>query len=122
MYIYATGASNYISFSNLKFKFSDGYVGHITDLIDKGYIEPLVTVNSYVTAARPAYLLPNVIDIINENGTTGVGSYPSLRINFKLKKSDLTSVIMTSSKNSSSQDGLMIHELRNFDMSITPTD
>src|SRR5690606_11102598 len=118
LYIYAGGYTGGISFSNLKLKFADGYVSHITDAIDNGYIEPLVIINSPVSVTRPAGLLPNVIDIINENGDTGIGSFPELRIHFKPKKSSLKSIIITSSKDSNNQDGLNIYELRNFDMSI----
>jgi len=119
--IYA-GMGGDITFSNLKLKFKDGYVGHITDAIDKGYIEPLVSVWSSSTKVRPIYLLPNVIDIINENGNTGSGSFPSMYINIKPKKTQLTSVIVTVNNNSAGSYGIGIYELRNFDMSVTPTE
>ncbi|MDD2181009.1 MAG: prepilin-type N-terminal cleavage/methylation domain-containing protein [Bacilli bacterium] len=122
IYIATGGNSGDIGYSNLRLNFKDGYSGHITDAIDKGYIEPLVTVNSDVTNVRPAGLLPTVIDIINENGTTGTGSYPSLKIVIKPKKNELVSINLTTNKNSAGlSDGLGIYELRNFDMSITPT-
>mgnify|MGYP000959719356 CR=1 FL=1 len=116
------GNSGAVSMSNLKLKFADGYVGHITDAINKGYIEPLVVVNSRVNVFQPQLLLPNVIDIINENGNTGTGSYPSLFIIFKPKKSKLSSIFLTVNRGSNGNDGLSIHELRNFDMSITKTE
>jgi prepilin-type N-terminal cleavage/methylation domain-containing protein len=88
-----------LELSNLKLKFEDGYIGHITDAIEKGYIEPLVIVNSYVTTTYPPALYPNVIDLINEGGRTGVGSSPSLYLIFKPKLSKLNSIYLTSSKN-----------------------
>ncbi|MDD4608001.1 MAG: hypothetical protein PHD10_02600, partial [Bacilli bacterium] len=117
-----SGSSGSVGYSNLKLKFADGYVGHITDAIDKGYIEPLVTVWSYSTTVRPIYLLPNVIDIINENGNTGVGSFPTMYIHFKPKKSRFVSVILTSTAKSANNDGLGIYEIRNFDISIAKTE
>ncbi|MDD4809540.1 MAG: prepilin-type N-terminal cleavage/methylation domain-containing protein [Bacilli bacterium] len=123
IYIAAGSSSGIMEYSNLKLKFRDGYVGYITDSINKGYIEPLVLVNSMTTTTRPSGLLPSVIDIINENGSTGEGSYPSLRILIKARKSELTSINLTSNKSSSGiSDGLGIYELRNFDMSITKTE
>ncbi len=116
------GSTGNIGYSNLKLKFADGYIGSITDAIDKGYIEPLVVVNSLVGTVRPQGLLPTVIDIINTNGDTGITSYPSMFIYIKPKKSKFVSIILTSSANSRNNDGLSIHELRNFDMSITPTE
>ncbi|MDD4548083.1 MAG: hypothetical protein PHI05_05025, partial [Bacilli bacterium] len=109
-------------FSNLKLKFTDGYVGHITDAISNGYIEPLVVVYSSSTTVRPSFLLPNVIDIINIGGRTGVGSYPTLYVIVKPKKSKLTSIIITSSKNSGGTYSMHVTELRNFDMSVIPTE
>ncbi len=116
------GTSN-LELSNLKLKFSDGYVGYITAAIDNGYIEPLVVVNSYVAESYTYALYPTVIDIINENGRTGVATLPSLYLTFKPKKSRLVSIYLTSSKDYTNLwDGLSIYELRNFDMSITPTE
>ena len=109
-------------FSNLKLKFADGYIGHITDAIENGYIEPLTIVYSASTTVRPSFLLPTVIDIINENGQTGIGSYPSLYVIVKPKKSKLSSIIMTSSKDTAGTYGMYVTELRNFDMSIAPTE
>ena len=119
--VYASGSTGNAAFSNLKLKFNDGYVGHITDAVNKGYIEPLVIVTSVVNSTRPASLLPSVIDIINENGDTGIGSYPYLRLLFKPKKSEFKSLILISSVDSKNQDGIAITEFRNFDISITPT-
>jgi len=110
-----------LGFSKLKLKFADGYEGHLTDAVEKGYIEPLVIVNSHSPVIRLAYLLPNVIDIINENGDTGIGSYPHLRVLFKPKKSSFIGVKITCTKDSGNHDGLILYELRNFDMSIEPT-
>ena len=88
--------------------------------IDNGYIEPLVTVSNRLA---PAYrLFPNIIDIINDNGTTGLGTlYPRLFIIVKPKKSTLNGVSFHANRDSGQLDGLAIDELRNFDMSITPT-
>ncbi|MGE5455689.1 MAG: prepilin-type N-terminal cleavage/methylation domain-containing protein [Ignavibacteriales bacterium] len=108
-------------FSNMKLKFADGYIGYITDAIQNGYIEPLVIVYSSSTTVRPSFLLPTVIDIINENGRTGLGSYPTLYVLVKPKKSKFSSIIMTSNANSSGTYGMYVTELRNFDMSVAPT-
>ncbi len=119
---YNSGGGGDMGHSNLKLKFIDGYVGHITDAINKGYIEPLVIVHSSVYTSRPSALFPTVIDIINENGSTGLGSYPILYIHIKPKKVALSSVSFSSTRNSrDAYDGFKIYELRNFDMSITPT-
>lgn len=83
---------------------------------------PIVTNTiSQAASIRPIGLMPTVIDIINENGNTGIGSYPVLRIWLKPKKSEFRGIIFTSNTDSKGNDGLNIYELRNFDMSITPT-
>jgi hypothetical protein len=106
----------------LKLKFKDGYIGHIRDAIEQGYIEPLVPVTAWSRYNNSSYLFPTVMDIIEENGSTGVVSSSSrLIINIKVKKSELASVYFTSNKNSLGYDGFSIIELRDFDMSITPT-
>ncbi len=114
--------SGSLSFSNLKLKFADGYIGHITDAIDKGYIEPMTIVNSRVTTSQPFLLLPTVIDIINENGNTGNGSSPRMFIHIKPKKSRLVSIFLTSSRDAAGNNGIAIQELCNFDMSTTKTE
>ncbi len=119
-FIFSMNASG--EFSNMKLKFADGYIGHVTDAIDKGYIEPLVIVYSSSNTTRPSFLMPTVIDIINENGKTGIGSYPTLYVLVKPKKSKLSSVIITSSKESAGTYSMHVTELRNFDMSITKTE
>ncbi|MDD2181619.1 MAG: prepilin-type N-terminal cleavage/methylation domain-containing protein [Bacilli bacterium] len=116
-----SSSTSSLELSNFKLKFLDGYIGHITDAINKGYIEPMAIVYSSAYTTRPAALYPTVIDIINDNGKTGIGSYPTLIIHIKPKKSELTSLFVTSSRDSSGGGGLRIYELRNFDMSTTPT-
>jgi hypothetical protein len=109
-----------IEISNLKLKFADGYIGSINGSINTGRIEPLVTISNRLA---PAYrLFPTIIDIVNDGGTTGLATlYPQLHIHLKPKSTKLVSVIFTSSRDSVSGDGVRIEELRNFDMSITPT-
>ncbi len=115
-------AGNNIEFSNLKLKFHDGYVGSIMDSIDNNYIEPLVIIYTYAMDVNPARILPTVIDIVNENGRTGVASGPQMMIIIKPKKSQLSSIYLTSNEDSRGANGLSIFELRNFDMSVTPTE
>jgi len=119
---YGGSSTGNVEWSNLKLKFKDGYIGSINSSITSGYLEPMALVNSFVTTQRPAGLLPTVYDIINTNGKTGIGSYPVMYIHIKPRKSELVSVILTSSADSRAGDGLGIYELRNFDMSVTPTE
>ncbi|MGE5455690.1 MAG: prepilin-type N-terminal cleavage/methylation domain-containing protein [Ignavibacteriales bacterium] len=113
-----------VEISNFKFKFSDGYVGSIRDSVAAGYIEPLVVVSNTISRLvgdNVKYFFPAPMGILDTNGTTGVGSVPSIYVSFKPKKSQLTSVTFTSNKGTTT-DGFMLYELRNFDMSITPTE
>jgi hypothetical protein len=109
-----------IGISNLKLKFLDSNIYSIRQAIDNGYIEPLVVVSEGLRSSGTLFL-PTPFDIVNTNGNTGTGSNPILYINLKPKNSQLVSIILTSTKASASTDGLLIQELRNFDMSITPT-
>ncbi|MDD4809538.1 MAG: prepilin-type N-terminal cleavage/methylation domain-containing protein [Bacilli bacterium] len=118
---YFSGSSNDVELSNLKLKFEDGYIGSISEAVTNNYIEPLVAVSNSMTD-RITGFMPTIMDIINPAGTTGMGNYPTLNINLKPKKSRLVSVFVTSSKDSINNDGMAVYELRNFDMSITPTE
>ena len=122
IYLYfLSGGGNTIEISNLKLKFEDGYVASISDALANNYIEPMVVVSSLLLNST-TYFFPNSLDIINTGGTTGVGNYPNIDIKIKPKKSKLSSVIFTSNRQIiNNTDGLQIYELRNFDMSITPT-
>ncbi len=108
--------------SNLKLIFEDSYIGNIKDSVNNGYIEPLVTISSITNEGRPSGLMPTVFDIINENGSTGIASYPLTYINLKPKKSKLTGIKFNALRNVSTEhDGVNISEMRNFDMSIIPS-
>ncbi len=112
-----------IQISNFKLKFADGYVGSIEDAVSNKYIEPLVAVSNTIT--RPPYsdnMFPNPINIIYTNGNPGPSSYPDMFVYIKPKSSRLTGIIFTSSHEISSSVGFSIEELRNFDMSVTPTE
>ena len=120
-FYFTGGGGSDIQLSNFKLKFQDGYVGSIADAVNNGYIEPLVAVSSMLSYTD-TYFFPNSIDIINTNGGTGSGNYPNLYINVKPKKSKLMSLIFTANRDIiTNGDGLQVFELRNFDMSITPT-
>src|SRR5690606_23104387 len=69
------GSNRDVEISNFRLVFADGFVGSIRGAVDNGYIQPLVVVSNRLA---PAYrLFPNIIDIINDNGTTGLGPmYP----------------------------------------------
>ncbi|MDD4808440.1 MAG: prepilin-type N-terminal cleavage/methylation domain-containing protein [Bacilli bacterium] len=115
------GHNRDVEISNLKLKFKDGYVGSVVSSINNGYIQPLVTVSNRLA---PSYrLFPTIMDIINDNGTTGLGiMYPKLYIHVKPKKAQLVGIIFNSNKDILYSDGARIDEIRNFDMSITPTE
>jgi len=118
-----SGYTSGLEYSNLKLKFKDGYIGSINSAIAAGYIEPLVSVTSWSRYNIASYLFPNVMGIIEEGGSTGQSSSTSrLIINVKIKKSALASVYVTTNKDSLGYDGFWVQELRNFDMSITPTE
>lgn len=118
--IHLSGSTGIVELSDFKLKFADGYIGSMNFSVNSGYIEPLVTVSNLITT-RVAGLFPSLTNIFNDGGSAGSANYPTLTINLKPKKSKLISIIFTSSKNSISNDGVRIDELRNFDMSITPT-
>ncbi|MDD4608052.1 MAG: prepilin-type N-terminal cleavage/methylation domain-containing protein [Bacilli bacterium] len=116
--------SSWVELSNFKVKFSDGYVSSIEDATKNGYLEPLVIVSNSISRlpiGDNRYFFPTPVNLIYTDGTTGKGITPSVHILIKPKKNKLTSIIFTSSKETES-DGLKISELRNFDMSITPTE
>lgn len=109
-------ATDKIELSNLRLKFADGYIANVNEAITNQYIEPLVTVSNYLTL-----YFPTPMNLLN-GGSTGIANYPSLFINVKPKKSILTGILINASKNAiNANDGLSVTELRNFDMSITPT-
>ncbi|MDD4608050.1 MAG: prepilin-type N-terminal cleavage/methylation domain-containing protein [Bacilli bacterium] len=118
--MYFASSSGNMEISNLKLKFKDGYIGSIVNAKNNNYIEPLVIISNNARTTS-SWFFPNAIDLIKDGGSTGIGSYPVLQVFIKPKKSELSSVIFTASKNSGGSDGLIIEELRNFDMSITPT-
>jgi prepilin-type N-terminal cleavage/methylation domain-containing protein len=120
IYMYLAGSSSNIEISNLKLKFEDGNSYSISEAVTNGYIEPLVTVSNSMSNNVIRYF-PTLMDIINPGGTAGMGSYPQLNITIKPKSSRLVSLIFTASKNSVTNDGFIVQELRNFDMSIQPT-
>ncbi|MDD4808439.1 MAG: prepilin-type N-terminal cleavage/methylation domain-containing protein [Bacilli bacterium] len=119
--IHLAGSTGTIELSNLKLKFSDGYIGSISSSIGAGYIEPLVIISNSIST-RTIGFFPTIMNIINDGGRTGEASYPAMYILLKPKKIKFVSLILTASRNSVNLDGLMIQELRNFDMSITPTE
>ncbi len=119
--IQLAGSTGYVTLSNFKLKFADGYVGSISAAIGDGYIEPLVVVANTISTRQLGFY-PTIMDIINVGGSTGEASYPAMFIILKPKKSKFVSITLTASKNSANLDGLMIEELRNFDMSINPTE
>lgn len=110
--------------SNLKIKFKDGYIGSIEEGINTGYIEPLVTVsNILIYAPYNERTYPNTTGILYTNGIlNNVGSYPDVYLLFKPKK-EVVSIIFTSTRTMTTNidRGFSIYELRNFDMSINPT-
>jgi prepilin-type N-terminal cleavage/methylation domain-containing protein len=112
--------SGSVTVSNFKIKFEDGYVASIEDCVDSGYLEPLVIVsNSLYT---PANHYSNPIDIIKTNGILADSTYPVFYITVKPKQHKIQSIIFTTNKDiTGTQAGFAIYELRNFDMSITPT-
>jgi len=115
---YSGGA---VELSNLKLKFADGSVFSVKDAINNNYIEPLAVIANWL-GTNNYHFFPTAIDIMNTGGRTGIGSYVVQYIHIKPKKSALKSVLFTADRTINTQhDGFSIVELRNFDMSITPT-
>ena len=117
IYMYLAGSSADIEISNLKLKFADANIYSISEAITNNYIEPLVTISNSISD-NPIRYFPTIMELINSGGTAGMANYPQLSINLKPKSSKLISIIFTSSKNSATNDGFIIQELRNFDMSL----
>ncbi len=113
--------SGYITISNFKLKFADGYTGSIEQSVNDGYIEPLVTIANSLYPSPAHY--PNPLDIIKTGGVLENSSYPVFLINIKPKSKKLQSLIFTTNKDiTGSQGGMAVYELRNFDMSVTVTE
>ena len=110
--------------SNFKVKFSDGYIGSIEQSINDKYLEPLVVVsNALVGAPYDERTYKNLKNILMTNGTISGATYPVFYMNLKPQKQKIVSFIFTSNRDVTGVDrGIAVHELRNFDMSITPTE
>ena len=113
--------SGYVTISNFKIKFENGYIGSIEESVANGYLEPLVTVANSLYPSPSHY--PNPVDIIKTNGVLENSGYPIFYINLKSKAKKIQSLIFTTNRDiNGNQAGLAVYELRNFDMSITPTE
>ncbi len=109
--------------SSFKIKFEDGYIGSIEQSVSDGYIEPLVVVSNILT--YPPYsdrTYNNLNNILFTDGKIDGSSYPVFYMNLKSRQKKIDSFIFTSNRDVTGTDrGISIYELRNFDMSITPT-
>ncbi|MDD4548133.1 MAG: hypothetical protein PHI05_05300, partial [Bacilli bacterium] len=111
-----------VEISNLKLKFNDGAIFSVENAVSNNYIEPLVIASNYlVESPFSNNTFPNPAMLLKTNGNPGIASYPSMYLLLKPKK-QLTSIIFTCSKNIHASVGFNIMELRNFDISITPTE
>ncbi|MDD2181620.1 MAG: hypothetical protein PHW32_04550, partial [Bacilli bacterium] len=115
--------SGSVTMSNLKLKFSDEYVGSIRESIDNEYIEPLVIVsNVLIGLPHSDRTYRNPIDIVETGGVLEDSTYPLFYLTLKSKEKKIESLIFTSNIDiTGTSGGFTIHELRNFDMSIIPT-
>ena len=112
--------SGEVEISNLKLKFSNGYVGSIREASQNGYISNLVVVSNdlYPTTLHS----PDPINIIETNGSTKA-QYLNFYLLLKPQKFKLTNLIFTTNKDvTGAAAGFNIQELRNFDMSKIPTE
>jgi prepilin-type N-terminal cleavage/methylation domain-containing protein len=112
--------SGSVTISNFKIKFEDGYIGSIRESIDNSYLEPLVVVSNIIYDSSATY--PNPLNIIESGGILENSTYPVFYINLKSKQKKMVSYIFETNRDiTGTAGGFTIHELRNFDMSINPT-
>jgi prepilin-type N-terminal cleavage/methylation domain-containing protein len=109
--------------SNFKIEFENNYIGSIEESINDGYLEPLVAVSNvliYSPYNERTYL--NVTNILYTGGILEGSTYPDFSMVIK-PKAKIKNFIFTSSRTMTTNidRGFSIHELRNFDMSINPT-
>lgn len=129
LYFQAGGNSSGRSLDNLSLNFSDEQNGSVEEMVNEGYVEPLVLCTSCtarrISDGEISGLWGNVTELLRGNLVGGENRWGHVRVFLKTtNKSTLTNISFTSSKNWDQKydtDGFYLMELReDEEFSIEP--